>query len=148
MKVMMLFMGTADEATGDPGGDGRAHAAIGRWWGQHAADGTIIGGEQLAGPSTARKVELTPDGPVVTDGPFAEASEVVGGFALLEVPQHRGRGRPGQDMARYRPGGGAPGHRHVTELLADGQDLAGAAAHPDRDGSSSLRVGSCRRCGP
>ncbi len=85
MKVMMLFMGTADEATGDPAVMADAHERIGRWWGEHAAAGTIIGGEQLAGPSTARKVELTPDGPVVTDGPFAEASEVVGGFALLQV---------------------------------------------------------------
>ena len=48
--------------------------------------GTIVGGEQLAGPATARRVDLTPDGPVVTDGPFAEASEVVGGFAVVEVP--------------------------------------------------------------
>jgi hypothetical protein len=86
MKVMMLFMGTADESTADPAAIAAAHARIGEWWGQHAAAGTIVGGEQLAGPSSARKVELTPDGPVVTDGPFAEASEVVGGFAMLEVP--------------------------------------------------------------
>jgi hypothetical protein len=85
MKVMMLFMGTADESTADPAAMADAHERIGRWWGQHAAAGTITGGEQLAGPSTARKVELTPEGPVVTDGPFAEASEVVGGFAMLEV---------------------------------------------------------------
>jgi hypothetical protein len=86
MKVMMLFMGTADESTADPAAIAAAHVRIGEWWGQHAAAGTIVGGEQLAGPSSARKVELTPDGPVVTDGPFAEASEVVGGFAMLEVP--------------------------------------------------------------
>ena len=86
MKVMLLFMGTADESTADPAAIAAAHERIGAWWGQHAAAGTITGGEQLAGPSTARKVDLTPAGPVVTDGPFAEASEVVGGFALLEVP--------------------------------------------------------------
>ena len=86
MKVMLLFMGTADESTADPAAIAAAHERIGQWWGQHAAAGTITGGEQLAGPSSARKVELTPSGPVVTDGPFAEASEVVGGFALLEVP--------------------------------------------------------------
>jgi hypothetical protein len=85
MKVMMLFMGTADESTADPVAMADAQERIGRWWGQHAAAGTITGGEQLAGPSTARKIELTPEGPVVTDGPFAEASEVVGGFAMLEV---------------------------------------------------------------
>ena len=86
MKVMLLFMGTADESTADPAAIAAAQERIGAWWGEHAAAGTITGGEQLAGPSTARKVALTPGGPVVTDGPFAEASEVVGGFALLEVP--------------------------------------------------------------
>ena len=86
MKVMLLFMGTADESTADAAAMAAARERIGAWWGQHAATGAITGGEQLAGPSSARKVDLTPDGPVVTDGPFAEASEVVGGYALLEVP--------------------------------------------------------------
>src|SRR4029079_6293844 len=101
MKVMLLFTGTASEATGDEAEMAAAYQRIGEWWGEHAAAGTIVGGDQLAGPSTARRVELTPDrpvvtdgplserhpdGPVVTDGPFAEASEVVGGFALVEVP--------------------------------------------------------------
>ena len=86
MKVMLLFTGTASEATGDEAEMAAAYQRIGVWWGEHAAAGTIVGGDQLAGPSSARRVELTPDGPVVTDGPFAEASEVVGGFALVEVP--------------------------------------------------------------
>lgn len=85
MKVMMLFMGTADESTADPAAMAAAQERIGAWWGQHASAGTITGGEQLAGPSSARKVDLTAAGPVVTDGPFAEASEVVGGYAMLEV---------------------------------------------------------------
>ena len=86
MKVMLLFTGTASDATGDAAEMAAAYQRILDWWGQHAAAGTIVGGEQLDGPSTARKVELTTNGPVVTDGPFAEASEVVGGFALVEVP--------------------------------------------------------------
>ena len=60
MKVMMLFMGTADEATGDPAAMAETYQRIGEWWGQHAAAGTIIGGDQLAGPSTARRVDLSP----------------------------------------------------------------------------------------
>jgi len=86
MKVMLLFMGTADEATGDEAVMAAANQRIREWWGKHFATGAILSGEELAGPSTARRVALTPDGPVVTDGPFAEASEVVGGFGLLEVP--------------------------------------------------------------
>ncbi len=86
MKVMLLFMGTAEEADGDPAELAATYERIGEWWGRNAAAGTITDGHELRGPSTARKVRITADGPIVTDGPFAEASEVVGGYALLEVP--------------------------------------------------------------
>jgi hypothetical protein len=85
MKVMLLFMGTAEEAQGDPAELAAAYERIGAWWGEHAAAGRILDGHELRGPSSARKVRITPEGPVVTDGPFAEASEVVGGYAIAEV---------------------------------------------------------------
>lgn len=102
MKVMLLFTGTMDEAPDDPAQAAATYQRIGEWWGRHAAAGTIVGGEQLAGPSTARRVDITPSGPVVTDGPFAEASEVVGGFALLEVPNIEAA----VQLAGTWPGGG------------------------------------------
>ncbi|MCY7416984.1 MAG: YciI family protein [Chloroflexi bacterium] len=101
MKVMMLFMGTTDEATGDPAAMAETYQRIGEWWGQHAAAGTILDGDQLAGPSTARRIDPSPNGPVVTDGPFAEASEVVGGFAMLEVPDMDAA----VELAKTWPGG-------------------------------------------
>jgi hypothetical protein len=85
MKVMLLFQGTADEAEGDPAERAATSERIGAWWGEHVAAGTITGGDELLGPSAAKRVVPGPRG-VVTDGPFAEASEVVGGYALLEVP--------------------------------------------------------------
>jgi hypothetical protein len=112
MKVMLLFMGTADESTDDPAAMAEAYERIGEWWGRNSATGTIIGGEELAGPSTARKVDLTPEGPVVTDGPFAEASEVVGGFALLEVPTVDAA----VELARTWPGRGPVEVRPVKDM--------------------------------
>ncbi len=112
MKVMLLFMGTADESTDDPAAMAEAYERIGEWWGRHSAAGTIVGGEELAGPSTARKVDLTPEGPVVTDGPFAEASEVVGGFALLEVPTVDAA----VELARTWPGRGPVEVRPVKDM--------------------------------
>ncbi|MCU1486353.1 MAG: YCII-related protein [Actinomycetia bacterium] len=44
--------------------------------------GVNKGGNPLQGPDTARTVG--PDG-VVTDGPFAEITEVLGGYYLLDV---------------------------------------------------------------
>jgi hypothetical protein len=112
MKVMLLFTGTATEATGDEAEMAAAYQRIGVWWGQHEGAGTIVGGEQLAGPATARRVDLTPDGPVVTDGPFAEASEVVGGFALVEVPTLDAA----VELAKTWPGTGPIEVRPTTDM--------------------------------
>lgn len=46
--------------------------------------GAILGGEALSPSSTARTVRPGPDRPV-TDGPFAETVEQLGGFYLIEV---------------------------------------------------------------
>jgi hypothetical protein len=45
--------------------------------------GVNLGGAPLQGPETAKTVG---QGGVVTDGPFAEITEVLGGYYLLEVP--------------------------------------------------------------
>lgn len=37
-------------------------------------------------PSTATTVDHTGDTPVLTDGPFAEAKEYLGGFWIIEAP--------------------------------------------------------------
>jgi hypothetical protein len=64
----------------------RAHQA----WGESvaAAGAAIVAGEALAPSSTATSYRLSPDGadPVVTDGPFAETKEAVGGFYLVDAP--------------------------------------------------------------
>lgn len=50
-----------------------------------AAGATIVGGEALRPVSTATTVRHTTDGAVVTDGPFLESKEVLGGFYLIEA---------------------------------------------------------------
>jgi hypothetical protein len=37
------------------------------------------------GLETATTVRHAPDGPVVVDGPFNEAKEVIGGFSVIDV---------------------------------------------------------------
>jgi hypothetical protein len=49
------------------------------------ARGSIVAGEALDRPATARRVGPGADRPV-TDGPFAETVEQLGGFYLLDVP--------------------------------------------------------------
>jgi hypothetical protein len=55
-----------------------AYAAMLRERGLHA------GGEALEGPETAAVVRPGPN-PIVTDGPFADTKEAIGGFYLVDV---------------------------------------------------------------
>jgi hypothetical protein len=43
-------------------------------------------GAQLQPVNTATTVSYGGDGPVVADGPFSEAKEVIGGFQVIDVP--------------------------------------------------------------
>jgi hypothetical protein len=45
----------------------------------------VVEGAELARSSTALTMRRGPDGPVVTDGPFAESTEQVSGFYLIRT---------------------------------------------------------------
>jgi hypothetical protein len=53
------------------------------WFGRHRDK--IAGGEELAWPIRARTVRRRGEQPVVTDGPFLESKEILGGFIVLDV---------------------------------------------------------------
>jgi hypothetical protein len=46
--------------------------------------GELVGGEALADPSNTRTVRPRDGVPAVTDGPFAEAKEHLGGYLIVE----------------------------------------------------------------
>jgi hypothetical protein len=54
------------------------------WLDDLQARGIWVTGDQLAPPRRARSVRVRDGKPIVTDGPFAETKEVVGGFDLIE----------------------------------------------------------------
>ena len=54
------------------------------WVDDLRARGTWLIGDQLAPPRRARSVRVRNGKKLVTDGPFAETKEAVGGFDLLE----------------------------------------------------------------
>lgn len=54
---------------------------------------TIVGGHELASSSRAVVVRNGTDGPVVTDGPYAETVEQMGGYYVVETDDV-------QDLAR------------------------------------------------
>ncbi|HWI70773.1 MAG TPA: YciI family protein [Baekduia sp.] len=46
--------------------------------------GEFLGGEALADPSQTRTIRVVDGVPAVTDGPFAEAKEHLGGYLMVE----------------------------------------------------------------
>lgn len=64
-----------------------AYATVERWWNEQAAAGRIVGGHQLEPSTTATTIRVAPGTtPSITDGPFVEGKEMIGGYAILNVP--------------------------------------------------------------
>ena len=111
MKYMMLIAGSEEAWSGlSEQEEHRLMSEIGRWWGEQAAAGRIVEGYQLQPAATATTVRPNggPDGPTVTDGPFIDAKEVVGGYGILDVADLDeaiaiASGWPGPDVLEIRP---------------------------------------------
>ena len=88
MKYMLMFVGTeADWERFSPEDRKKAYDQIGKWWGENVAAGKIVGGEELKPTNTATTIRKQADGRItVTDGPFVESKETLGGYAIIEVP--------------------------------------------------------------
>ena len=89
MKYVLLFGGTM-EGVDQLAGDARTEAMAdyeksGQWFEKYTKAGKLVGGEELQGPGTATTVTRKNGKITVTDGPFIESKEVIGGFAIVEV---------------------------------------------------------------
>jgi hypothetical protein len=60
--------------------------AMGELIGEWSEKGAFISAAGLKPPSQSARVRIAPGKVLVTDGPFAESKEVIGGFFLLEAP--------------------------------------------------------------
>ncbi len=85
MKYVMLLVGDEMGDMSDPA-VAQMYQACGQWWGEHTQAGHIVGGHQLQPARTATTVQRVNGKTVVTDGPFMEAKEAIGGYGILEVP--------------------------------------------------------------
>ena len=76
----------------------------GAWRQKLAAEGQLAGGEKLE-DGTARQL-MANDGRVeVTDGPFAEAKEVIGGFFMIEAEDYETAAAISSECPHLRYGG-------------------------------------------
>jgi hypothetical protein len=87
MKYMLLLYSAPD--AGPAQGSSEAEAEMGRWFAvteEMGKAGVLVAGDALQPADTATTLR-SPDGsPVLTDGPFAETREILGGYYLLDVP--------------------------------------------------------------
>jgi hypothetical protein len=81
----MLLLVRSDAAWEALTDEERDYEAIGRWFQQLAERGVLQGGAELQGARTATTVSWDGGRPMLTDGPFMEAKETIGGFGIVEV---------------------------------------------------------------
>ena len=86
MRYMVLIAGENTWAGLTEAEQAALYERIGSWWDEQAGQGRIVDGHELQGVETATTVRRGGDGNVtVTDGPFVEAKELMGGWALINV---------------------------------------------------------------
>jgi hypothetical protein len=85
VKYLLLLI-RSDEAWESLSDEERDYASIMRWWGEQAAAGHLVGGHELHPARTATTVSKVEGRPVVTDGPFMESKESIGGYGVFELP--------------------------------------------------------------
>ncbi|MEP6893222.1 MAG: YciI family protein [Gaiellaceae bacterium] len=85
MKYILMFI--SDDANWDPRTPEtqQAYQRVDEWFGEHSGSGKIIGGEELTGTDTATTVRSRNGTITVTDGPYAESKEAIGGYAIVDV---------------------------------------------------------------
>lgn len=84
MKYAMVIIESDEESEGLSEAE-RDFDSLVRWWADLRARGKIIASARLAPPQTAASVSWRGQVPIVTDGPYTEAKESVGGFVILDV---------------------------------------------------------------
>jgi hypothetical protein len=87
MKYMLLICWDAQtmDAQAEPKPDEPREDESFPWLAELQARGQWVTGDQLAPPRRARSVRVRDGKKVVTDGPFAETKELVGGFDIIEA---------------------------------------------------------------
>lgn len=86
MRYMLLIY--SEEATSEPSKE-ELDAVMAEWWAYDSAvreAGVHVAGDALQASQTATSVRVKGDERIVTDGPYAETREVLGGYYLIDVP--------------------------------------------------------------
>jgi hypothetical protein len=81
MRYMMLYKPGYEDIPPSP----EHMAAMGKLIEDMAKDGTLISTDGLQSSSNGARVRRSNGKTTVTDGPFAETKEIIGGYAIVEA---------------------------------------------------------------
>src|SRR5690606_4686589 len=84
MKYALLIQVDADFYARPKEEQNRVHEACGRWHEEIVRSGRAVSATGLQPKETAKTARVRGKKVVVTDGPFAETKEVLGGFEIVE----------------------------------------------------------------
>ena len=84
MRFMIIGLATKESEAGIPPKP-EAYAAMGKYNAELVKAGVLLAAEGLAESSKGARVKFSGDKRIVTDGPFAEAKEVIAGFTIIKV---------------------------------------------------------------
>lgn len=89
MEFMMLICDDEKARAALPESEiAASYAKVGAWWQEQERAGRIVpnSGRRLQPSNTAKTVRVAAAKAVVTDGPFAETKEIIGGYVLVTAP--------------------------------------------------------------
>ena len=84
MKFMLMHYSNEDNEAGVPPTP-EFMAAMGEFMGESARSGVLLAAEGVGPSSQGARLSVDGGKVKVTDGPFAEAKELIAGFAILDV---------------------------------------------------------------
>jgi hypothetical protein len=84
-QYMLLIYGNP-EAAPEPEDQETQYAEWLNYTNALVASGAMVSGAPLEAPAAAQTVRVRNGGTVLSDGPFAETKEILGGYYLVDVP--------------------------------------------------------------
>ena len=85
MKYMLLIHIDPSARSNDPAEGEKITNEYGAFTQEIADSGELVAGDALQGPETATVVKVRGTDSTITDGPFAETREHLGGFYVVDV---------------------------------------------------------------
>ena len=106
-----FFYTLGDESVPTPPPTPELMEEMGKFMAEAVANGSMVATGGMGPTAMGAKVRRQGDEYTVTDGPFAEAKELIGGWALMDLPDHaaaveiakRFLAIAGEGESRFRP---------------------------------------------